>query len=519
MLVCIVTPSEEFAVSAGVRIRYDRLAVAARFIGHDIEIVPIADFQTRGDFRHDVYIFAKTYTAASCLLAWRMRQCGKPAGVDVFDDYFTQTADARMLRYRRWFAAMAETVDFFLCSTERLGEAIRPLLGGKPLAVIADPAGGVDVQQLEFVVARKLSELTTANNLRVLWFGIGDNPYFPVGIRDLVAFGAELTRLAGGNRDVSLRILTNKRALNTSGLAMLRHLSVPYTIEEWTAEREQQELVAAHVCFLPVSVQPFAQVKSLNRAVTALTAGCQVLAAGFPLYNKLHEYIYSSADELLADLNQGEPRLRPQSLAGFIGRIGELANAYRGAEKMFGLIADLAKSVGASDAGLPGPALVEDIWPPAAKFPVDVAVVHGAQPDFKIHKLLQRFNGVSVKSPSCREDWNFGIRFDVQPGGNYRVMIETDLVELVDPALRGNLVPFGKIKDLEFHELKPGEGVPVLGRAGCYLLQWSSPIKMVAVAPIIMDDMMTILRALFPSMHFIFNDRLAAIAPGNGSRA
>ena len=117
----------------------------------------------RGDFRHDVYIFAKTYTAASCLLAWRMRQCGKPVGVDVFDDYFTQTANARMLRYRSWFAAMAGLMDFFLCSTERLGEAIRQLLGGKPLAVIADPAEGFDVQQLE-TVCQQLHTLLAADD-------------------------------------------------------------------------------------------------------------------------------------------------------------------------------------------------------------------------------------------------------------------------------------------------------------------------------------------------------------------
>ena len=76
MRICIVTPSEEFAASAGVRIRYDRLALAAAELGHKISLQPITTFQARGDFVHDVYIFAKTYTPHACVLALRMLQHG-----------------------------------------------------------------------------------------------------------------------------------------------------------------------------------------------------------------------------------------------------------------------------------------------------------------------------------------------------------------------------------------------------------------------------------------------------------
>ena len=189
MRICIVTPSEEFVASAGVRIRYDRLAVAARELGHEIALQPIADFQSRGDFQHDVYIFAKTYTPIACLLARRMRQSGRRVGLDIFDDYFTQTADTRLLRYRLWFNDMAEIADFFLCSTERLAAAITALIGNKPLAVIADPSEVIDQQFLDHVVERKARQIAAGEPVRITWFGIGDNPYFPVGLRDLAAFG------------------------------------------------------------------------------------------------------------------------------------------------------------------------------------------------------------------------------------------------------------------------------------------------------------------------------------------
>jgi hypothetical protein len=494
MRVAIVTPSEEFAASAGVRIRYDRLADAASLLKHTIDVVPIAELSSPGDIRHDAYVFAKTYTPLSCLLAWRLRQCGKRVGLDVFDDYFTQSADARLLRYRLWFAEMAELMDFFLCSTPRLAEAMAPLVGAAPLAVVPDPGEALDAHLMQFLLRRKLAEMAISPHIRVLWFGIGDNPYFPVGLRDLAAFGSEISGICRDGRSVSLRILTNARALTAEGLGMLRRLAVPYTIEEWTAERERDELRSAHVCFLPVNGQPFSRVKSLNRAVTALSSACQVLAAGFPLYEPLGAFIYESAPELGRDIESGTPRLRPETLGPLMARLGELANAYDEAETLLARLDRIA----------PPPADA----PPQA-FPADIAVVHGAMTDAALHKSAQRLNCLAVRGPACREDWNCQIRFDVK-GGSTRVFVEDALAERAAAEFRERLVPFGKIKDLSFHELT-GDGIrAAIGG----LLTHPRPIKLVAAAPMIAADVMALLRAMFPDIHFITSDRLAAVAPG-----
>ena len=80
---------------------------------------------------------------------------------------------------------------------------------------------------------------------------------------------------------------------------MLRRLAVPYSVEEWSEERERLLLSRALVSFLPVNAQNFSVVKSLNRAVSALCAGCQVLSSGYPLYESLAPFVYRDPDRLL----------------------------------------------------------------------------------------------------------------------------------------------------------------------------------------------------------------------------
>ena len=508
MRVCIVTPSEEFSASAGVRIRYDRLTAAARMIGHEISLQPIGEFQSAGDFVHDAYIFAKTYTPVSTLLAWRMRQEGKRVGLDIFDDYFTQTDDPRLLRYRLWFADMNEVADFHLCSTPRLAAAIAPLLNGKPLQVIDDPSDVLDPQLLVHLLAAKAKRRASEKSIRILWFGIGDNPFFPVGLRDLSAFGHQLAAFRAPGSAVSLRILTNTRALTADGLASLRRLPVPYTIEEWTPDRERSELRQADVCFIPVNAQPFSRVKSLNRAISALAEGCQVLSAGFPLYDALGEFIYRSAEVLRNDLHTEEPALSPVTLPALISRLTDIANPYTGAERLFGHIKaapSLPIEAEAPDA--------TDLPPVIAGYASRLAVVHGAQPEGRLQKLARRFGGLTVKGPSCREDWNCQIRLDLTAQGRLRVLVENGICAMVHDDFKPFLMPAGRIKDHDFHELlldKTPLAPLVRGWPGSDPV---SLIRMYAAAPRFESDALAICRSIMPSVRFLPNEKLAVVAP------
>lgn len=514
MRVCIVTPSEEFNTSAGVRIRYDRLAAAAQMTGHDIVLQPINEFQSRGDFVHDAYVFAKTYTPIAPLLAWRMRQAGKLVGLDIFDDYFTQVTDSRLLRYRLWFAEMSDVAQFYLCSTPRLAQAISPLTRGAPLKVTGDPSDTLDPQLLDHLITTKAIRRAADGVTRVLWFGIGDNPFFPVGLRDLAAFGHQLAELspAGGPR-AALRILTNTRAMTAEGLASLRRLPLPYTIEEWTADRERQELRDADVCFLPVNAQSFSRVKSLNRAITALTEGCQVLSAGFPLYAELGGFIYRSAEKLRGDLASGREALRADTLTNLISMLNRTANPYLGATDLIGHLSRVEADAAQAPSTQTISPFQPNAWPLPAKYEPDLAVVHGALPEGRLHKLVQRFNGLAVHGPLCREGWNCHLRFELTESGALRVLVEKATTELLEEGYRATLVPFGKVRDFDFDELCLDD-TPLAPR----VKGWPPPartslVRMHALASRIESDVMTICRTVMPSVRFLANEKLAAVAP------
>ena len=511
MRVCIVTPSEEFSASAGVRIRYDRLAAAARFIGHEIVLQPMAEFKSRGDFVHDTYIFAKTYSPIAPVLAQRMRQADKRVGLDIFDDYFTQTSDQRLLRYRLWFAAMAEVSQFYLCSTPRLAAAITPLTRGKPLEVIGDPSDVLDPPLLDYLLAAKCARRKSDGVIRVLWFGIGDNPYFPVGLRDLSAYGHLLRAFNDAGARAELRILTNTRALTAEGLGSLRRLPLVYTIEEWTPDREADELRTADLCFLPVNAQGFSRVKSLNRAVTALTAGCQVLSAGFPLYDELGPFVYRSAPELRDDLLRGQPALRSETVGDLVNVLNSLASPYTGAGSLFQFLSRIHLPRDQFGAGKTEPVMDDTSWPPSPVFAADLAVIHGAQPEGRLHKLVQRFNGLTVKGPLCREEWNCQIRFDVTDRGRLRVLVEQETAKLLDKEYRRRLVPFGAVKDMIFEEVQL-DATPLAPHVtGWPLVQPNSLIRLYALSPRLETSLMSICRTIMPGVRFILNEKLAAV--------
>lgn len=515
MRICVVTQSEAFASSAGMRIRYDRLAAGAAALGAEISAVPIGSLRSKSDLAHDVYLFAKTYSAHAFVLAHRMRELGKRTGIDIFDDYFTQRSDTRLRQYRTWLRTMGGLIDFALCSTPRLEGVLNRLLPAVPVAVIADPSQAYDPRRVAFFAGRKSAEAQETRHLRVLWFGIGDNPYFPVGIRDLVAFGGELSRLNRRGWSAELTVLTNLRALTPDGLNLLRRLPIPYAIEEWTPEREVAALERHHVCFLPVNGQDFSRMKSLNRAVTALVAGCQVLAVGYPLYEPLADLLYGAPEALLADLAENKPALRAETMPVLTERLSALADPYQGANTFASFLHHLSTASDTAQPSIGTPTnghLSRNILRTLVKtgFYSNIGIINGAFSDSNAHKSAQTFGGLSVKSHFCRERFNFDVRFDFfEDTGETNILIAEQAVEFLTDDLRGSLVPFGRILDRTFYRLLATR-TPVSFRRN--LLRDPTRMKEIAAATELMPSLIATCRHLFPHVTFYVSERSALLA-------
>ncbi len=392
MRICVVVPSVDHMATAGVRIRYQRLEPWLRAAGHELTLKLIDDMLPKSMGLFDVYLLCKCHDARSAVLAAELTARGIHVGADFFDDYYSQGDDSRFVHLRTWLRTIIKDLSFTLCSTPLMRASLQALAPRLPCHMVSDPFEAVDPGALALGVERKLERARTSRILDIGWFGIGDNPHFPVGISDLAAFAGGLTDFSRWGFTPRLAILTNRRALTPARLEMLGRLPLPHRLEEWSTEGERKLVAESYVCFLPVNAQRFSTVKSLNRGVTALTGGAQVLSAGYPLYAEMGEFVYRDVASVAEDILGARPKLRRETMASFLGLMGRMADPEGEAG---GLTAFLS--------GLPA-------RPKPATDPPLLGVIHGRHSTGAVHKYAQRLGHLSVPAAFAAVDLNYDIR-------------------------------------------------------------------------------------------------------------
>lgn len=395
MKIVVLVPSAEYKNYAGARIRYGRIAPVLAEQGAELVLRDIAEFAPAGTDA-DVLIISKCHDSRSLLAAAVMAERGCRVGVDLFDDYFSQCGDSRLVRYRNWLRQIVGYCQFGLCSTRAMADVLESYRSSLPVHVMNDPAADLHLQALPKLLESKSRQGRASRQLTVAWFGVGDNPNFPVGIHDLASFASALLPLASTGMDVRLKVLTNARALTAAGLAQLRDLPLRVSIDEWSEARERELLDESFAVFLPVNGQPFSTAKSLNRAVTALTAGCQVLSAGHPLYPQLDSLIYRDAAAMMADLDQDKLRLSPVRMDAYRDAMAAYATASTEAEGLLAFLRNIERP-----APQEGP----------------LVVVHGHSTNGVAHKMAQAIGGLSVASPYCTTPMGFDVVFQGRAKG------------------------------------------------------------------------------------------------------
>ena len=487
MNICVLVPSGDHATQAGVRIRYRRIEQALRHQGHGLHVVPVQNLSAQTDFPHDVYIISKCYDARALLIAGLLQRREKLIGVDLFDDYFSQSHDSRFTGMRYWFRNLLQLVDFALCSTPLMCELAESFQLELAKHVLNDPAVLPDEENLRLVLRRKLEHVQRTGILNVGWFGIGDNPYFPVGLTDLVAFSGDLHKLRWCGFDIRLDILTNRRAMTTNGLAMLTRLAVPYAVEEWTEEREKRLLAKSLICFLPVNSQNFSVMKSLNRAESALCAGVQVLSSGYPVYEALGSLIYRDPAKLLDDIRQKKLALREDTVSDLMRLMRQCADPVIEARSLVGFLKEQHKHKLSVTS--------------AAKEQPFVAIIHGRNTIGDVHKLAQRVGALSIGSPFSKLDLNFDVRFSFSPDSEgCDVLISERCCSMLGPTTQASLTAYGKVLSTTYQRIDARRVFPGLDWDGMALARLDSPMSVVASYPYVMASITQTLQHLFPGV-------------------
>lgn len=490
----IIIPTEAQKTQAGVRIRYERIKPALETLGHDLDFIPIQDLASTSKPTHDIYLISKCYDARAILAAQQIQAQGAKVGVDLFDDYFSQLTDSRFVRLRYWLRSLLPHCAFVLCSTPGMQDIAKAYAPHLPAHVMNDPAEPFDAEALAKTLKRKIERARQQHRIDIAWFGMGDNPNFPVGLADLAAYGSEIDRLRGHGFDIHLSILTNLRAMTADNLAPIRKLATPYSIEEWTAEREVALLERSLVSFLPVNAQSFSRVKSLNRAITALTAGTQVLSAGYPLYQALNPFIYRCPRQLMVDIERDELCMRTATVPSFYELTRQLADVEIETKKLTDFLL-----------GLQSPQL------PAVKSDARFAVIHGKETLGDTHKFAQKKNMLSVASPLCKLDLNFDVRFRCNEQGKLLVLVNKKKNNMVDAQLVPLLTAPIKVLNTEYQGLDVSKVFPDIKIPGHALIHLDTPATIAAIYPKMMNCVIKILQHIFPGIGWVVSEQFKHI--------
>lgn len=439
MKLTVLVSSPQFLSSAGNRIRYQRLRQPLAKLGGSLDITTIDAFKPQSSINgNDIFLLSKVQDARGIALAHDIKSKGGRVGVDLFDDYFSQTADARFSPQRLWLCQMAQVADFFLCSTERMKGIAGSYFTSASGHVVNDPFARFDPIFVASNIEEKRRSALKRRTIDVLWFGMGDNPNFQVGLHDLTYYGRVLQDFQRNGWRVDLKILTNMRALDYSGLQMLRRLPVRPEIEIWTEAREEELLRACLLSFLPVNAQRFSIAKSLNRAITALTGGTQILAAGYPLYAPLHKFIYRDARSIIEDLNSGGLVVSSDTLASLGEALRAFSDPHAEADALFKFL----NSLGTRDNR-------------SLNVSKKIAIVHGQRSSGAAHKFSVQHNWLSLGSPLTPRGLSYDAHFAVfEHDGVPVIRLTKRAAELVSSQFSGMLRQIAKANEGHVYELQ-----------------------------------------------------------------
>jgi hypothetical protein len=499
MNILVIIPSREWLDAAGVRIRYKRLIEPLSKIGINLRLAAIDDIEVEVETSIDILLISKVMDCRSYLLAKCYSSKGVCIGLDLFDDYFSQKDRTAFRHLQYWLSRMETVISFALCSTPAMYEISRKYLSSVPAYLLQDPAERLpNLTEFSNNLNQKILNAKNNKEIKIAWFGIGDNPHFDVGLHDLAANSGFIDRLSRSGYSVHLMILTNERSLTEGNIHMLSRLSTSYKVMLWSAEIESQVLQQSLISFLPVGFQRFSRAKSTNRCTTALVHGCQVLTTGYSLYKDYADFIYYNPATLLDDIENDCLRLNPETIDSLINVLTMIASPEREAT---GLADFLNRTEHAK-----------------AMTNYDVAIIHGISHTIESHDYTQRFGGLSVASPLSRHKLEYDFTF-VEHKSDLQLRVSKNFKSkaqklIADSAQNPNIIT--NSNSLETIDIKqlciiagilPNETIAMIK----YALKAKTLQEKMLVVHRVMIIMEKLVRACIGEANIYFNERQAGV--------
>ena len=493
MKLLILVPTAAHKVSAGSRIRYDRLAAS----GCDFKVtVQSLDSLTSDDLAAcNVCILSKVYATSGVSVARELRRRGKVVGFDLFDDYFSSGSDARLTRFRIWLSLFADSFDFALGSTPTIRRVIENFAPKLPVLLFPDAFPEMNPSKLTTALNIKRQRALATKVIDAVWFGIGANPLFPAGLSDLASFGWSLHELAKSPFNLKLTIVTDNPAQTGRALSRLGRSLPDFRLETWSLDVEKRALDRALITFIPVNGQSFSRAKSLNRALTAIASGSQVLTPGFPLYEPLGTAIYREAGEVIPDLQSDCLRIRRQNITTVVDRVAALSSLPTLARELQTFLQTVIQ------------ARVEP------KMIRRQALVFGQDNDRAMLAVAKSANVLTVRSPYTKTERAFDIRIDHRSGLELDIWLAFEHMSVLTKRLLGKCSLPQRVARRNMVKVNAGaeamlDRVPRIdiGETRNFLFETLAYSATLA-------DIEAVCRRIFPTVDFLMTDSRAYMWP------
>ena len=489
MKIQILVRSADWLNSGGTRIRYLRLKRELNALGWKLAIDPISSINEGLRLNADIYLFSKCQDVGALMLTDMLREAGALVGFDLFDDYFSGQESATFV-HRVFQRALIGRVDFLLCSTERMSAIARDSDPQVPIHVMNDPHDPVARTIVDSSIGARLLQAQESRTLEAVWFGHGNNPVFPVGLHDVVAFGAEFQVFRQAGWQVRLKVLTNSDAIDQAVLGALQTLPAQVQVEEWSEAGEAISLDRALLAFLPVNFQNFSIAKSLNRAVSALARGAQVFSPGFPLYEALGSFIYRSGPDLVDDLARGALKLNGGSLDALAARFAKIADPAQEAIKLIHFFDGLTQRPACS------------VEARAMR-----GIIHGSSSPSSIHRLCKSLGWLSLGSPYSLYHQPFHAEIaQFEPAGSLELRVSREGYARLADQWRDSAQPLARSVDGYSHIVPLPDSSAGRELATATPEMWKSRAARILTFSSLMRATQEVYREVFPQTYLLVSE-------------
>jgi hypothetical protein len=281
--------SNESQHNAGLRVRTEPIISRlkrARFqfaITTPEKLMPLLESEVKSSVILGVVI-SKPGGSSYELLIKQLKDLNIPIVIDLFDNYYAYSSTALQRGiYWQWLSSLNST-DGVIVSTTALKDWINLLRTNLPLINVTDPLPWSQCFTTASIYDRWpiLSNKWQPNNnaRKLLWFGMPSNPWYRVGITDLLKWRDLIADLVDLNRErfnIELIICTKVCEEVAQAIGTFSSLGIVTKFVAWTEEACAAQLDVAHCVLLPAGKNAFSRAKTHNRLSDSINHGCLVL--------------------------------------------------------------------------------------------------------------------------------------------------------------------------------------------------------------------------------------------------